>query len=195
MNWYHRGEERYVEYGSSFPATRAFGVVRSLYDTVYNMNMAHLTPGAQDGLRAPRRRRAAHRLHHLPDLPRPHAARPVRRERLPAGSPRRPSSATPVYGRRASSSTPTCSTRATPAARRRSACPASATSTPAASGAYLVENDLFDFLLFSLPDNDTYSHKRGPDAPGRARSPRPTARSSGSCTWPAARTRSSRSTR
>ena len=45
MNWYHRGEERYVEYGSSFQATRAFGVVRSLYDTVYNMNMAHLTPG------------------------------------------------------------------------------------------------------------------------------------------------------
>ena len=43
MNWYHRGEERYVEYGSSFPATRAFGVVRSLYDTVYNMNMAHLS--------------------------------------------------------------------------------------------------------------------------------------------------------
>ena len=43
MNWYHRGEERYVEYGSSFPATRAFGVVRSLYDTVYNMNLAHLT--------------------------------------------------------------------------------------------------------------------------------------------------------
>ena len=32
-----------MEYGSSFPATRAFGVVRSLFDTVYNMNMAHLT--------------------------------------------------------------------------------------------------------------------------------------------------------
>src|SRR5919107_418696 len=43
MNWYHRGEERYVEFGSSFQATRAFGVVRSLYDTVYNMNMAHLS--------------------------------------------------------------------------------------------------------------------------------------------------------
>jgi hypothetical protein len=28
--------------------------------------------------------------------------------------------------------------------------------------AYLVENDLADFLLVSLPDNDTYSHKRGP---------------------------------
>ncbi|MEJ7790145.1 MAG: alkaline phosphatase family protein, partial [Thermoleophilaceae bacterium] len=43
MNWYHRGEERYVEYGSSFPATRVFGVFRSLMDTVYNMNLAHLT--------------------------------------------------------------------------------------------------------------------------------------------------------
>src|SRR5918999_1637590 len=43
MNWYHRGEARYVEYGSSFQATRTFGVVRSLYDTVYNMNMAHLS--------------------------------------------------------------------------------------------------------------------------------------------------------
>ena len=30
MNWYHRGEERYVEYGSSFAATRAFGIFRSL---------------------------------------------------------------------------------------------------------------------------------------------------------------------
>ena len=43
MNWYHRGEERYVEYGSSFPATRAHGIFRSLTDTVYNMNLAHLT--------------------------------------------------------------------------------------------------------------------------------------------------------
>jgi hypothetical protein len=29
-------------------------------------------------------------------------------------------------------------------------------------GAYLVEHDLFDFLLFSLPDNDAWSHKNGP---------------------------------
>src|SRR5262249_61781698 len=43
MNWYHRGEERYIEYGSSMQASRAFGVRRSLYDTVYNMNMAHLS--------------------------------------------------------------------------------------------------------------------------------------------------------
>src|ERR687896_2501557 len=28
INWYHQGEQRYVEYGSSFQATRAFGIVR-----------------------------------------------------------------------------------------------------------------------------------------------------------------------
>ena len=42
MNWYHRAEGRYVEYGSSFEATRTFGLFRSLYDTVYNLNMGHL---------------------------------------------------------------------------------------------------------------------------------------------------------
>ncbi len=42
INWYHRDEARYVEYGSSFQASRAFGVVRSLTDTIYNMNLAHL---------------------------------------------------------------------------------------------------------------------------------------------------------
>ena len=44
MNWYHRLERRYVEYGSSLDATRAFGVFRALYDLVYNMNLAHLGP-------------------------------------------------------------------------------------------------------------------------------------------------------
>ena len=31
-------------------------------------------------------------------------------------------------------------------------------------GSYLVEHDLFDFMLVSLPDNDSYSHRRGPYA-------------------------------
>src|SRR6201995_3544112 len=44
MNWYHRLERPYVEYGSSLEATRAFGVFRALYDLVYNMNLAHLSP-------------------------------------------------------------------------------------------------------------------------------------------------------
>src|SRR5690606_20287458 len=44
MNWYPRVERRCVEYGSSFEATRAFGLFRATYDIVYNMNMAHLSP-------------------------------------------------------------------------------------------------------------------------------------------------------
>jgi hypothetical protein len=43
MNWYHRGERRYVEYGSSFRAAQRFGIARQLTDTVYNMNRAHLS--------------------------------------------------------------------------------------------------------------------------------------------------------
>ena len=43
MNWYHRGEGRYVEYGTSFRASQAFGFKRSLTDTIYNMNAEHLS--------------------------------------------------------------------------------------------------------------------------------------------------------
>jgi hypothetical protein len=31
-------------------------------------------------------------------------------------------------------------------------------------GAHLAQYELYDFLLFSLPDNDHYSHRNGPDA-------------------------------
>src|SRR5437588_6293042 len=47
MNWYHREEARYVEYGSSFSASRQFGVLRSLTDTVYRMNAEHLSTGVE----------------------------------------------------------------------------------------------------------------------------------------------------
>ena len=30
MNWYHRVERRYIEYGSSFEATRTFGLFRAM---------------------------------------------------------------------------------------------------------------------------------------------------------------------
>src|SRR5262245_36080520 len=47
MNWFHRVERRYIEYGSSFEATRAFGMFRAMYDLVYNMNLDHLSWEAQ----------------------------------------------------------------------------------------------------------------------------------------------------
>ena len=166
MNWFHRGEERYVEYGSSLPATRAFGIVRSLYDTVYNMNLAHLT--------------RAHRtvFEHLDDAGLRTACTTYliyrgRTRHDPSGASvyRRIAEAAQfrhsVYGARElfyadlfdSRDTGCTSALGMPGQRdRHTAC----------VGAYLVEHDLFDFLLFSLPDNDTYSHKAGPD--GQVRS-------------------------
>jgi hypothetical protein len=166
MNWFHRGEERYVEYGSSLPATRAFGIVRSLYDTVYNMNLAHLS--------------RAHRtvFEHLDDAGFRTACTTYliyrgRTRHDPSGVSvyRRIAEAAqfrhPVYGARElfyadlfdSRDTGCTSALGMPGQRdRHTGC----------VGAYLVEHDLFDFLLFSLPDNDTYSHKVGPD--GQVRS-------------------------
>jgi hypothetical protein len=166
MNWYHRGEERYVEYGSSLAATRAFGVVRSLYDTVYNMNMAHLS----------RARKTL--FEHLDDAGLRTACTTwlIYRGRTrhdPSGASvyRRIAEAVqfrhPVYGARElfyadlfdSRNTGCTSALGLPGQRdRHTGC----------VGAYLVEHDLFDFLLFSLPDNDTHSHKAGPD--GQVRS-------------------------
>ena len=40
--WWHRGERRLVEYGSSFAAIRAAGMRRSIADTIFNMNEQHL---------------------------------------------------------------------------------------------------------------------------------------------------------
>jgi predicted AlkP superfamily pyrophosphatase or phosphodiesterase len=44
--WYHRGERRIVEYGSSFAALRAAGTRRSIRDAIFNMNEEHLGEGA-----------------------------------------------------------------------------------------------------------------------------------------------------
>ena len=52
---------RYVDYGSSGAAVRTFGVLRTITDTVYNMNFDHLSRAHPDGVRAARRRRACAR--------------------------------------------------------------------------------------------------------------------------------------
>ena len=44
--WYHRGEQRVVEYGSSFPAMRAVGARQALRDTVFGMSGEHVSPRA-----------------------------------------------------------------------------------------------------------------------------------------------------
>src|SRR5438105_6929270 len=45
--WWHRGEERLVEYGSSFGALVASGLGRGIRDTIVNLNERHLLPRAE----------------------------------------------------------------------------------------------------------------------------------------------------
>ena len=45
--WWHRGEERIVEYGSSFGAIRAAGTRRAIRDTIVGMNRDHLAKDAE----------------------------------------------------------------------------------------------------------------------------------------------------
>lgn len=162
MNWYHRTEKRYVEYGSSFEATRAFGLFRSLYDTVYNLNMGHLNSETltvferlgDAGLRTActpfliyrgRKRHevglegllkaavSAARFHHAVWGP----------DELFYGE---------LYSSRKVDCKPTL------------ARPNTRDAYSGCVGRDLVEHDLYDFLLFSLPDNDYVSHRDGPEA-------------------------------
>jgi hypothetical protein len=163
MNWYHRLERRYVEYGSSLDATRAFGVFRALYDLVYNMNLAHLSPEV-DTL-----------FERLDDAGARTACTPFliyrgrhRHEVSLDGLLRRAVDATKLkfrhhtwgptdlfYGDLYASREVPCKSTSIPGSRD---------SYAACCAAELAQEDLFDFLLLSLPDNDNYSHRHGPEA-------------------------------
>jgi hypothetical protein len=160
MNWYHRYEQRYVEYGSSFSATRQFGVVRSLTDTVYRMNAEHLsdnTPTVFEtlddmGLRTAGTTYLIYRGRHQHDVAQESAL-----ARLVTSTLFRRT----IFG-------PQELFYADLYASRRTGCrgqlgmPGARDQHTGCVGSYLVEHDLFDFLLFSLPDNDAWSHRNGP---------------------------------
>jgi predicted AlkP superfamily pyrophosphatase or phosphodiesterase len=160
MNWFHREEHRYVEYGSSFRAAQRFGIVRQLTDTVYNMNRAHLspdTPTVFESLDDADLRTAGTtylmyrgRHRHEPQKDTAITRFASRLMRHPVMGPRELFYAD-IFASRA---TGCRSGLGMPGVRdRHSGC----------VSAYMVEHDLFDFLLLSLPDNDWYSHKHGPD--------------------------------
>jgi Type I phosphodiesterase / nucleotide pyrophosphatase len=161
MNWYSRAESRYVEYGSSLRAAQRFGIARQLTDTVYNMNRAHLSPRTltvfetldDAGVRTAGTTYLMYRGRHRHEPQRDTTlARFVSSTlaRHPVMGPRELFYADIFASRR----TGCRSTLGMPGVRdRHSGC----------VSAYLVEHDLFDFLLLSLPDNDWHSHKRGPD--------------------------------
>jgi hypothetical protein len=161
MNWFHREEERYVEYGSSFRAAQRFGIARQLTDTVYNMNRAHLSPSTPTvfetlddaDVRTAGTTYLMYRGRHLHEPQRDTALTRVASTlmRHPVLGPRELFYADIFASRRTSCR----SGLGMPGVRdRHSGCVST----------YMVEHDLFDFLLLSLPDNDWYSHKYGPEA-------------------------------
>lgn len=163
MNWFHRLEQRYVEYGSSLEATRAVGVFRALYDLVYNMNLAHLSPEAETlferlddaGIRTActpfliYRGRHRHQVS-LEGLLRRAVETTRLKFRHHTWGP-----AELFYGDLYASREVPCKSTSIPGSRDGySACCA----------AELEREGAYDFLLFSLADNDNYSHRHGPEA-------------------------------
>jgi Type I phosphodiesterase / nucleotide pyrophosphatase len=163
MNWYHRLERRYVEYGSSLEATRTVGVFRALYDLVYNMNLAHLNPEVETlferlddaGVRTActpfliYRGRHRHQVS-LEGLLRRAVETTRLKFRHHTWGP-----AELFYGDLYASREVPCKSTSIPGSRDGySACCA----------AELERADGYDFLLLSLPDNDNYSHRHGPGA-------------------------------
>ena len=156
--WYHRGEGRIVEYGSSFAALRAAGTRRSIADAIFNMNEQHLGRGAvtvfealeDAGLTAAAVNITCYRgrTEHRPTLP------GLTRS---AFGPRRfffynlfesdVTGAPVAVGGRALGSIDRYA---------------------AAVGRWLVTRDGFDFFAFYLPDYDFASHVSGPDGAAEA---------------------------
>jgi hypothetical protein len=151
--WYHRGERRIVEYGSSFAAVRAAGMARSIVDTIINMNRTHLAAGSvtmfealEDAGLTPAAINITcyrGRTRHLPTIP---------GIAIPAYGPRRF-----FYYNLFESD----ATGAPLAVFARAA--GSIDGYAAAVGRWLVTRDGFDFLAYYLPDYDFASHVYGPE--------------------------------
>jgi hypothetical protein len=161
MNWGSRAERRYVEYGSSFRAARKLGIAKQLTDTVYNLNGSHLATDIETiyeslddtGVRTAGTTYLVYRGRHEHSVSRETAL-----TRLAGQLFRKP-----VLGPRELFYADIFSSRDT-GCRGQMGLPGVRDQHSGCVGAHLVENDLFDFLLLSLPDNDTHSHKNGPYA-------------------------------
>jgi predicted AlkP superfamily pyrophosphatase or phosphodiesterase len=162
MNWYHREEARYVEYGSSFSATRQFGVLRSLTDTVYGMNAEHLSRDVKTvfeilddaDFRTAGTTYLIYRGRHKHEVSNETALARIATSTLFRRT---------IEGPRELFYADLYASRKT-GCRGQLGMPGVRDQHTGCVGAYLVEHHLFDFLLFSLPDNDAWSHKNGPHA-------------------------------
>src|SRR5438270_2347876 len=162
MNWYHRDEDRYVEYGSSFSASRQFGVLRSLTDTVYRMNAEHLSHDVETvfvtlddaGVRTAGTTYLIYRGRHQHEVSNETALARIATSTLFRRTIEGPEELfyADIYASRKTG------------CRGQLGMPGIRDQHTGCVGAYLEEHDLFDFMLFSLPDNDAWSHKNGPHA-------------------------------
>jgi predicted AlkP superfamily pyrophosphatase or phosphodiesterase len=151
--WWHREEQRIVEYGSSFAALRVAGMAQSLTDTIYNMNQHHLGADAVTLYEA------------LDDAGLVTAAVNITcyrgRTRHQATL---PWVTRPAYGPKRFfyySLFESDQTGAPFAVRNRAA--GSTDAYAAAVGRWLVTRDGFDFLAYYLSDFDYASHAHGPE--------------------------------
>jgi hypothetical protein len=161
MCWYLRSEERYVDYGSSFQATRAFGIGRCLTDTIYNLNLAHLsrrTPTLFELLDDNDVRTAGTTFLMYRGRHRHEATGETALARLVAATLFRHA----VWGPRELFYADLFASRET-GCKSQLGLPGARDDHSGCVGAFLVEHDLCDFLLLSLPDNDTHSHRTGPE--------------------------------
>jgi len=150
--WWHRGERRLVEYGSSFAALRAAGMAQSIADTIFNMNQRHLSADAVTAYEA------------LEDAGLVAAAVNItcyrgRTKYLPT----LPWVTKPAYGPKRFffySLFESDATGAPLAVRNRAA--GSIDAYAAAVGRWLVTRDGFDFFAYYLSDFDFASHAHGP---------------------------------
>jgi Type I phosphodiesterase / nucleotide pyrophosphatase len=157
LTWYHRGEGRLVEYGSSFGAIRAAGTRRAIRDAIVEMNAEHLSRDAVTLYEA------------LEDGGLVSAAVNV-----------------PCYRGRTSHVATVPGVRAVDGPRRffyyslfesdvtgaplaiRGRATGSIDAYAAAVGRWLVTRDGFDFLFYYLPDYDFASHALGPGSASEA---------------------------
>jgi predicted AlkP superfamily pyrophosphatase or phosphodiesterase len=162
MNWFHREENRYVEYGSSFSASRQFGVVRSMTDTVYRMNDEHLSREVETvfeslddaDVRTAGTTYLIYRGRHPHEVANESALARIVTSTLFRRT---------IDGPRELFYADLYASRKT-GCRGQLGLPGARDQHTGCVGAFLAEHDLFDFMLFSLPDNDAYSHRNGPHA-------------------------------
>lgn len=152
--WYHRGEGRLVEYGSSFAAMRAAGALRTIRDSIFNMSEHHLG------------KRAVTVFEALEDAGLTTAAVNLTcyRGRTPH-YPTVPGLTRAAYGPKRFfyySLFESDATGAPLAIRNRAL--GTIDAYAAAVGRWLVTRDGFDLLVLYLPDFDFASHALGPEA-------------------------------